>query len=116
MRERTELRTGGWPACERALALAVALTLLVPARATSSAKLKLHGYITGRVDDRVVLILDDRLETTTASRVVAQDSSGEHAMKAEELAVGMLIEAEGQWLGRDKFFCEKITLDSKESE
>jgi Peptidase family M48 len=116
MRERTELRTGGCPTCQRGLALAVALTLLVPARATSSAKLKLHGYITGRVDDRVVLILDDRLETTTASRVVAQDSSGEHAMKAEELAVGMLIDAEGQWLDRHKFFAEKITVDSRDSE
>ena len=116
MRERTELRTGGCPTCQRGLALAVALTLLVPARATSSAKLKLHGYITGRVDDRVVLILDDRLETTTASRVVAQDSGGEHAMKAEELAVGMLIDAEGQWLDRHKFFAEKITVDSRDGE
>jgi len=116
MREQTELRTGGCAACQRGLALAVALTLLVPARATSSAKLKLHGYITGRVDDRVVLILDDRLETTTASRVVAQDSGGEHAMKAEELAVGMLIDAEGQWLDRHKFFAEKITVDSRDGE
>jgi hypothetical protein len=53
----------------------MALTLLAPARATSSSKVKLHGYITGRVDDKVVLILDDRLETTAASRVVGQDSS-----------------------------------------
>jgi hypothetical protein len=116
MRECTGFRTCERTARQRGLALAMALTLLAPARATSSSKVRLHGYVTGRVDDRVVLILDDRLETTTASRVVGQDSSGEHAMKAEELAVGMLIDAEGQWLDRHKFFPEKITVDLKESE
>jgi Peptidase family M48 len=116
MRECTGLRTRERAARQRGLALAMALILLAPARATSSSKVRLHGYITGRVDDRVVLILDDRLETTTASRVVGQDSSGEHAMKAEELAAGMLVDAEGQWLDRHKFFAEKITVDLKESE
>jgi peptidase M48-like protein len=116
MRECTALRTHEWSARQRALALAMALTLLAPAIATSSSKVRLHGYITSRVDDRVVLILDDRLETTPVSRVVGQDSSGEHSMKAEELAVGMLVDAEGQWLDRHKFFPEKITVDLKESE
>ena len=116
MRECTGLRTRERAARQRGLALAMALTLFAPARATSSAKIRLHGYITGRVDDKVVLILDDRLETTTASRVAGQDSSGEHPMKAEELAAGMLVDAEGQWLDRHKFFAEKITVDLRDSE
>jgi len=116
MKECSGLRTDERAARQRALALAVALTILAPARASSSSKVRLRGYITGRVDDSVVLILDDRLETTSVSRVVGQDSSGEHSMKPEELAVGMLVDAEGQWMGRHKFFPEKITVDLKESE
>jgi hypothetical protein len=110
------MRSRSRAARQRVLTLAMALTLLAPARAASSSKVKLHGYITGRVDDKVVLILDDRLETTAASRVVGQDSSGEHSMKAEELAVGMLVDGEGQWLDRHKFFAEKITVDLRDSE
>jgi len=110
------MRSRKGAAKQRALAFAVALALLAPARATSTSKVKLNGYITGRVDDKVILILDDRLETTTASRVIGQDSSGEHSMKAEELAVGMLVYAEGQWLDRHKFFAEKITVDLRDSE
>src|SRR6516225_12441031 len=100
----------------RSSSLAIAAALLFNVQAAGSNKVKLHGYITGRVDDKVVLILDDRLETTSGSRITGQDSNGEHPMKAEELALGMLIDAEGQWLDKHKFFAEKITADLQESD
>jgi len=98
------------------VALAVAFILACGSSARASNKVKLHGYITARVDDKTVQILDDRLETTPASRVFIQDGSGEHPMKSEELAVGMLVDAEGQWLDRHKFFAEKITVDLREGD
>jgi hypothetical protein len=78
--------------------------------------MKLRGYITGRVDDRTVTILDDRLELTVASRIAGQDASGEHAMMMADLGPGMLIEAEGQWLDKRRFFAEKVTVDLKDAE
>jgi hypothetical protein len=116
MKESTAVGRPQQPTFWRSLSLAMAAALLFNAQAAGSNKVKLHGYITGRVDDKVVLILDDRLETTSGSRITGQDSNGEHPMKAEELAVGMLIDAEGQWLDKHKFFAEKITADLQESD
>jgi hypothetical protein len=53
-----------------AFVLAVALTVMWPDFLLAVTKVKLHGYITGRAEDRTLLILDDRLETTATSRVV----------------------------------------------
>ncbi len=93
-----------------------ALAILWPDALMAGSKVKLHGYITGRAEDRTLLILDDRLEMTPASRVVGQDAAGEHPMKAEDISVGTLIDAEGQWLDKHKFFAEKIIIDLRESE
>src|ERR1700690_1576675 len=102
----------------RAAELLVALVLAIccPPSLRAVNKVKLHGYITGRADDRTLLILDDKLEMTAATRVLGQDATGEHPMKQEELQPGMLIEAEGQWLDRHKFFPEKITIDLREND
>src|SRR6266849_1377751 len=94
--------------------LAVCLMLLQPAIAAT--KMKLRGYLTARVDDHTLALLDDKLEMTVASRIIGQDASGEHAMTVAELGPGMLIEAEGQWLERHRFFAEKITVDLKDAE
>ena len=104
--------------CFRVLACVVlALSLFGAPRALAGNKVKLHGYITGRQDERTLLILDDRLETTPASKVQARDASGaEHPFEFADIAVGALIEAEGQWLDRHKFFAEKITVDLREDE
>jgi len=67
-------------------------------------------------DDRTVAILDDKLELTAASRIAGQDASGEHAMAMADLGPGMLIEAEGQWLDRHRFFAEKVTVNLRDSE
>jgi hypothetical protein len=98
-----------------ALLLALMLALPVPPVSAGS-KVKLHAYITGRPDDQTVVILDDRLELTSASRIAGQDAAGEHALTRADLVPGMLIEAEGQWLDHHKFFAEKITVDLRDSE
>src|SRR5712691_7469624 len=90
--------------------------LVLPRPSSAVTKMKLHGYITSRVDDRTVAILDDKLELTVASRIVGQDASGEHAMAMADLGPGMLIEAEGQWLDKHKFFAERITVDLKDAD
>ncbi|HKE06475.1 MAG TPA: M48 family metalloprotease [Candidatus Acidoferrum sp.] len=107
---------GTMVSARRAVGIMLALTLTYGAPAGASNKVKLHGYITARLDDKTVQILDDRLETTALSHVFGQDGGGEHPMRTEELSVGMLVDAEGQWLDRHKFFAEKITVDLRESD
>jgi hypothetical protein len=94
--------------------LLVTCILLPPAGAVT--KIKLHGYITARVDDRTVAILDDKLELTAASHIAGQDATGQHPLAMADLGPGMLIEAEGQWLDRHRFFAEKLTVDLQDAE
>jgi hypothetical protein len=96
------------------LLVMTALATVWPVVLMAGSKVKLHGYITGRAADQTLLILDDRLEVTSASRVVAQEAGGDHPMKAEEIGVGMLVEVEGLWLDKHKFFAEKITVDLRQ--
>lgn len=97
-------------------AWALAVYLAVPLTSPAATKMKLRGYVTARVDDRTLAILDDKLELTTASQIKGQDAAGEHAMTMAELGPGMLLEAEGQWLDRHKFFAEKVTVDLRDAE
>src|SRR5882672_485128 len=101
---------------QRLAACFVAVYLALPQPASAATKVKLRGYITSRVDDRTVAILDDKLELTVAGRITGQDASGEHAMAMADLGPGMLIEAEGQWLDKHKFFAERITVDLKDAD
>jgi hypothetical protein len=78
--------------------------------------MKLRGYMTGRVDTNTMLILDDRIELTPASRVLSKDATGEHNFNPEELSPGMLIEAEGQWLDKHRFFAEKLMVELREDD
>jgi len=103
--------------CKTFVALLLAMAITIPAPPSSAAsKVKLHGYITGRPDDRTVAILDDRLELTGASRITGQDTAGEHVLTGADLRAGMLIEADGQWLDHHKFFAEKVIVDLRDSE
>src|SRR5712691_683269 len=97
-------------------ACSLAVYLVLPQPSPAATKMKLRGYITTRVDDRTLAILDDKLELTAASLIKGQDASGEHAMTMADLGPGMLIEAEGQWLDRHKFFAEKVSVDLKDGE
>jgi len=78
--------------------------------------MKLHGYLTGRADENTLLILDDRIELTPASRVLGKDAAGEHSLNRQDLSPGMLVEAEGQWLEKHRFFAEKLTVELGEDE
>ena len=102
----------------RALRVGLVLTFcfgsLVPDQAAT--KMKLHGYLTGRVDEHTLLILDDRIELTPASRILGKDAAGEHSLNRQELSPGMLVEAEGQWLEKHRFFAEKLTVELGEDE
>jgi len=106
--------------CNRALAgarITCAIAILaITVQAGAVTKLKLKGYVTGRSDSGAMMILDDRIEVNSATHVIGKDAAGEHAMKPEEVVAGMLIEAEGQWLDKHKFFAEKISVELKEDD
>jgi len=106
-------QTKAWRQLAAALLAACAV---LPPPGSAVTKMKLRGYITARVDDRTVAILDDKLELTAASRIAGQDAAGEHAMAMTDLGPGMLVEAEGQWLDRHRFFAEKLTVDLRDAE
>lgn len=110
------LRRGGHLAARTAAGSIVCSVIFLAFNAAAANKVKLHGYVTTRADATTVMILDDRIELTSASRVMAKDAAGEHPIKPDDLAPGMLVEAEGQWLDKHKFFAEKITVDLKEDE
>lgn len=74
-------------------------------------KLKVHGYVTARVDDKTVAILDDQIHFDSA-KITAHDSAGEHPITGADLATGMLVEAEGVWTGHHQFAAEKIIVDA----
>jgi hypothetical protein len=97
-------------------ALVMCLASLSVRESAAATKMKLRGYLTGRADGNVMLILDDQLELSPASRVISRDGAGEHPFNPQELLPGMLVEAEGQWLDKHKFFAEKLTVDLLEDE
>jgi hypothetical protein len=96
---------------QRGMALLAAATVLAPFHADAGNKVKLYGYITARADSNAVMILDDRLETTEASKIIGSQLGGEKKMEARELAAGQLVEVDGVWLDRHKFFAEKVVVD-----
>jgi hypothetical protein len=113
------MRLGNWQSSKGFISAVLACAVLASSSATdvsAANKVKLRAYITGRVDDRTLLILDDRLEMTDVTRVLEQEASGEHPMKPADIVPGMLVEAEGQWLDKHKFFAEKIVVDMREEE
>jgi hypothetical protein len=103
-----------WAHCTVALAFCV--SSFPAAGEAAPTKLKLRGYLTARADSNAMLILDDRIELTSASRVLSKDSSGERSFNPQELSPGMLVEAEGQWLDKHKFFAEKLIVDLGEDD
>ncbi|HEX8882793.1 MAG TPA: hypothetical protein VF749_22280, partial [Candidatus Acidoferrum sp.] len=104
------------PSARLGFALASCLAFSSFGIAGAVTKTKLRGYLTARAEANTVQILDDRIELTSASRVLSKDASGEHPFDARALSPGMLVEAEGQWLDKHRFFAEKLTVDSAEDE
>ena len=104
------------PSARLGFALASCLAFSSFGIAGAVTKTKLRGYLTARAEANTVQILDDRIELTSASRVLSKDASGEHPFDARALSPGMLVEAEGQWLDKHRFFAEKLTVDSADDE
>jgi hypothetical protein len=98
------------------LALLLGLAFVPSPGAFAANKIKLQAYITARVDASTLMILDDRIELTAASHVLARDSSGEKFFPQDQLLPGMLVELEGQWLDKHRFFAEKLTVDQRDDE
>ncbi len=98
---------------QRLSVLAVALLLVCqPGLGAPPSKVKLKGFMTARIDERTITILDDRIHLEDRTRVVSHDSAGDRAMTPADLAPGMLIEAEGVWRGKHQFAAEKISVDA----
>ena len=96
----------------------VLITLLLqataPARIAASpapSKVKLRGYLTARIDDSTVAVLDDHIQLAKGGRVELQDPSSGPAVTFAGLTAGQLIEAEGIWQGKHQFSSERITVE-----
>jgi len=98
------------------IAPALCLAGLAVTETAAVTKMKLRGYMTARVDTNTLLILEDRIELTPASRILSKDAAGEHPFSPEELSPGMLVEAEGQWLDKHRFFAEKLMVELREDD
>ncbi len=74
-------------------------------------KLRIRGYMTARIDATTVAILDDQIHCGDA-KIVSHDSSGERPISGADLAIGMMIEAEGIWTSHHQFAAERISVDA----
>ena len=77
------------------------------------AKAKLRGYITSRVDDATVAILDDRIQLSKGGHVEPLIPTPElRGVTFDGLKAGELIEAEGVWEGKHKFSADRISVEA----
>jgi hypothetical protein len=110
---RAQNQNRGWTSA-KALAMAFLLLQLPLAAEKGTAaptKVKVRGYMTARVDESTVAILDDQIHCGNA-KIAAHDSSGEHPIAKADLAAGMMVEAEGVWTSHHQFAAEKLTVDA----
>ncbi len=75
------------------------------------AKMKLRGYITGRIDDSTVAILDDRIQLAKGGHVEPRDASGGPPPTFATLTTGELLEAEGVWQAKHQFSADRILVE-----
>jgi len=101
----------------------IAFTIVVqqaPAGATPKApppvRMRLHGYVTGRIDEKTILILDDQVHIGARTHISGQDADGrERDLLPSELVPGALIEADGVWTDHHQFAAETIHADLREA-
>ena len=74
-------------------------------------KMKLRGYLTARVDDSTVAILDDRIQMSKGGHIEMRDSSSGPTVTFEGLKAGQLVEAEGFWQAKHQFSADRITVE-----
>ncbi len=78
------------------------------------AKVKLRGYLTARTGADSVQILDDVIHFDSTTQFALQNASGGKSFSAQDLSVGLLIEAEGSWGLKHQFWAQKITCDANQ--
>lgn len=91
----------------RIVCAAVLGTLLLALPAVAASKVKFKGYITSRTAD-TLQILDDVIHFGPATKFDVAGGT------PDQLAAGMLIEAEGTWSGKHQFAAEKINCDASQ--
>lgn len=96
-----------------ATALCFILLAVLTGQAAPS-KVKLRGYITAAPDANSVQILDDVIHFDSTTQFALQNAPGGKSFSAKDLAVGLLIEAEGRWGLKHQFWAEKITCDANQ--
>jgi len=74
-------------------------------------KLKLRGYITGRIDDSTVAILDDHIQMSKRGKVEFADTTKAPRITFADLVMGQLVEAEGIWEGKHQFLADWISVE-----
>ncbi len=96
----------------------IALVVLFPALVLPAAtKVKLRGYITAKPDNQAFAILDDVIHASPSTHFELQNpeaSAESKPLNLNDLAPGMLIEAEGLWSGHHQFAAEKISCDANQ--
>ena len=103
--------------CSRSIALFLIALLSHAAPPSSFAaspappKLKVRGYLTARIDDYTVAILDDHVQLAKRGHVEPRDATSEPPITVADLAVGQLEEEEGTWQGKHQFSADRITVE-----
>jgi len=96
---------------KRATSGLLVLALSCAVSAAPASKVKIRGYITERPDAQTLKILRDVVRFGAGTQLAVQNASGK-AITLDDLAPGLLIEAEGAWAGKHQFIAEKISLDA----
>jgi hypothetical protein len=81
------------------------------AASPAPSKMKLRGYLTGRIDDSTVAILDDHIQLAKGGHVELRDPSRGPAPTFAGMATGQLVEAGGIWQGKHQFSADRITVE-----
>lgn len=97
-----------------ALAATALGLLLVLGNSSAAQRLKVRGYITARPDENSLAILDDVIHFSNRTQFEFQSNSSGQSLTPRDLAVGMLVEAQGTWSARHQFAAEKITCDASQ--
>jgi hypothetical protein len=96
---------------KRATSGLLVLALSCAVSAAPASKVKIRGYITERPDAQTLKILSDVVHIGAGTQLAVQNASGK-AITLDDLAPGLLIEAEGAWAGKHQFIAEKISVDA----
>jgi len=92
-------------------ALVIALLGLALSLCLAEQRGNLRGYITAKPDERTLKIMADVIYLEPSTKFDIQDGPPGKRLASHNLAVGMLIEANGMWVGKHQLLAKKITCD-----